>query len=166
VFFLNARYNRLVIDKTLFTVYGTHHNLRLKRSITESSSKLLLLFSTQWRVSWWRRMSIVGDEVVRRWCTFGLLGYRALLWGKAKIPQMIVAGVLKERKNPSPLHVLLFFFSLSSFLSRPLLFIGLNLGRNFILIFLGWWSCMKMIIVLNLLCVWWDENTNSPAYSF
>jgi len=79
---------------------------------------------------------------------------------------MIVAGVLKESKNPSPLSCSFFFsffFYLSSFLSRPLLFIGLNLKRNFILIFLGWWSCMKIITVLNLLCVWWDENTNSPA---
>jgi hypothetical protein len=84
------------MDKTLLTVYGTHHNLRLKHSVNESSSKLLLLFSTQWRVNCWRRMSIAGD-------------------------QMIVAGVLKESKNPSP-----FFFYLSSFLSRSLLFIGLR----------------------------------------
>jgi hypothetical protein len=89
------------MDKTLFTVYGTHHYLRLKRSVNESSSKLLLLFSTQWRVNCWRRMSIAGD-------------------------QMIVAGVLKESKNPSPLSCSFFFLSLSSFLSRPLLFIGLR----------------------------------------
>jgi len=38
---------------------------------------------------------------------------------------MLVARVLKESKNPSPLPCS-FFFSLSSFLSRPLLFIGLR----------------------------------------
>jgi hypothetical protein len=36
----------LVIDKTLFTVYKTPHNLRFKRSAAESSSKLLPFFST------------------------------------------------------------------------------------------------------------------------
>jgi len=36
--------NYLIIDKTLFIICGTYHNLHLQRKATESSSKLLLLF--------------------------------------------------------------------------------------------------------------------------